>query len=218
VFDPLKLDAPYETPVDVHLVDGGVYDNQGTVALLAANCNVLLVSDAAGQLMLDPAPRAKGLLSYASRAMDTLMERVRQANYGDLSARRMTGLVRGMMFLHMKAGLDADPIRLDFSDEAYTLKRSTLSPSGVRKDLQQALAELRTDLNVFTPDESESLMACGYQMASKIFQRDLGHLHELSAAPVAAAWPFAGRLGDLRATGKCDDLLAKLRQGHAVQV
>jgi predicted acylesterase/phospholipase RssA len=219
VFDPLKLVASYQTPVSVHLVDGGVYDNQGTVALLAANCNVLLVSDAAGQLMLDPEPQSKGLLAYASRAMDTLMERVRQANFGDLSARRMTGLVRGMMFLHMKAGLDADPIRLDFSDEAYTLKRSTLSPSGVRKDLQQALAELRTDLNVFTPEESESLMACGYQMASKILQRDLGHLHELFAPkPIAADWPFAARLRDITATSKRDDLLALLKKGHDVQL
>ena len=133
----------------MRLVDGGVFDNQGTVALLAANCNVLIVSDAAGRLLLEPQPTPglRGLLSYAGRAMDTLMERVRQANDGDLSARRMTGLVRGMMFLHMTAGLDADSIRLNFSDEAYTLKRSTLSPSGVRKNLQQALAELRTDLN-----------------------------------------------------------------------
>jgi len=218
VFEPLKLEAPYETPVDVHLVDGGVYDNQGTVALLASNCNVLLVSDAAGQLMLDPAPQAKGLMSYASRAMDTLMERVRQANFGDLSARRMTGLVRGMMFLHMKAGLDADPILLDFSDEAYTLKRSTLSKSGVRKDLQQALAELRTDLNAFTPEESESLMACGYQMTFKMFQHDLGHLNELSAEPIEAEWPFAARLKDLKEPDKRDALLALLRKGRDVQL
>jgi predicted acylesterase/phospholipase RssA len=138
VFSPLQLAAPYERPIDVRLVDGGVYDNQGTVALLAANCNVLIVSDAAGQLMLEPQPTPglRGLVSYAARAMDILMERVRQANYGDLSARRMTGLMRGMMFLHMKAGLDADPIRLDFSDEAYTLKRAMLTPSGIRKDLQ----------------------------------------------------------------------------------
>jgi len=214
----LKLDAPYEKPVDVRLVDGGVYDNQGTVALLASNCNVVLVSDAAGQLLLEPTPGVKGLVSYASRAMDTLMERIRQANYGDLTARRMTGLVRGLMFLHMKAGLDADPIRLDFSDEAYTLKRSTLSPSGVRKDLQQALAELRTDLNAFAPDESLSLMACGYQMAAKAFQRDLGHLHELSGAPVAAEWPFAERLQDLRSTAKRDALLARLKAGQPVQI
>ena len=37
--------------IRVQLVDG-VHDNQGTVALLALNCNVLLVSDACGQLLI----------------------------------------------------------------------------------------------------------------------------------------------------------------------
>lgn len=36
------------------------------------------------------------------------MERVRLANFADLSARRRSGLLRGLMFLHMKAGLDSD--------------------------------------------------------------------------------------------------------------
>jgi predicted acylesterase/phospholipase RssA len=49
VFAPLKLTAPYVQPVDVRLVDGGAYDNQSTVAFLAANCNVLIMRDAAGQ-------------------------------------------------------------------------------------------------------------------------------------------------------------------------
>jgi predicted acylesterase/phospholipase RssA len=220
VFAPLQLSAPYEQPIDVRLVDGGVYDNQGTVALLAANCNVLIVSDAAGQLLLEPQPTPglRGLLSYVGRAMDTLMERVRQANYGDLTARRLTGLVRGMMFIHMKAGLDADSIRLNFSDEAYTLKRSTLSSFGLRKDLQQALAELRTDLNVFTPAESVALMACGYQMASKGFQRDLKHLHELFDDGVAGDWPFADMLKNITSTARHDQLLAALREGHTLQI
>jgi hypothetical protein len=150
--------------------------------------------------------------------MDTLMERIRQANYADLSARKLTGLVRGLMSLHMKAGLDADPIRLEFSDEAYTLTRAPMSPYGLRKDLQQALAELRTDLNVFTPDEAESLMACGYQMAAKAFVRDLGHIPELFNSPVNAAWPFAERLADLRSPGKRDDLLTRLREGNSVKL
>jgi predicted acylesterase/phospholipase RssA len=220
VFSPLRLSAPYEPPIDVRLVDGGVYDNQGTAALLAANCNVLIVSDAAGQLLLEPQPTPglRGLVSYAGRAMDTLMERVRQANYGDLSSRLMTGLVRGMMFLHMKAGLDADSIRLNFSDETYTLKHSTLSPSGVRKDLQQALAELRTDLNAFTRIESLALMACGYQMASRAFQRDLGHLHELSDEPATWNWAFAEMLKDITSTSRRDQLLAALQAGNRIHL
>jgi len=51
-----------------------------------------------------------------------------------------------------------------------------------------------------------------------MFQRDLGHLPELFAAPITAAWPFEKRLGDLRAPSKCDDLLAMLKQGHDVKV
>jgi hypothetical protein len=67
-----------------------VFDNQGTTSLLASNCNILLVSDACGQLMFEKAlPRGIfGMPKFAMRAMDTLMERVRLANFGDLDSRR----------------------------------------------------------------------------------------------------------------------------------
>lgn len=52
IFKPLRIEDFYPD-LDVELVDGGVYDNQGVVALLAHNCNVLLVSDAVGQLRLE---------------------------------------------------------------------------------------------------------------------------------------------------------------------
>jgi predicted acylesterase/phospholipase RssA len=223
VFAPLEIDEAYKD-VKVRLVDGGVHDNQGTVSLLALNCNVLLVSDACGQLLLEehPKPGLKGLLAYAQRSMDTLMERVRLANWGDLAARQRTGLLRGFMFLHMKAGLDADTIRLPFSQESYELTREKLSPSGVRKDFQQALAELRTDLDAFTPDESHALMACGYQMASWAFERDLASLVELWEKPVLEEWPFKAMLQEITSTAattaRRDELLAALRAGSKVQV
>jgi hypothetical protein len=153
--------------------------------------------------------------------MSALMERVRQANYGDLAARRMSGLVRGLMFLHMKAGLDADPIRLKFSTQAYTTERSTLSPSGVRRDFQQAIAELRTDLDAFSIEESRALMACGYQMASKAFARDLAHLPELAAEPAKAAWKFDEMLQEITSvaatTPRRAGLLAALKAGNNVR-
>ena len=86
------------------------------------------------------------------------------------------------------------------------MKRATLTPSGVRKDLQQALAEIQTDLNVFTPAESLALMACSYQMASKAFHRALRHLHELCNDGVAGTWPFADMLKDITSTGRRDQL------------
>ncbi len=220
VFAPLALEAAYEN-LEVLLVDGGVYDNQGTAALLAQSCNVVLVSDAAGQLMLERQPADAGLAAFAKRSMDTLMERVRQAGYSDLSARLRSGLLRGFMFLHMKAGLDADTIRLTFSQEAYELRRSPLSPSGVRKEFQAALGNLRTDLDAFSLEESRCLMACGYQMGAKAFERDLSGLGELWDEPAANEWPFAGELAEITSTAattpKRDSLLAALRAGSEIK-
>ncbi len=224
VFAPLKLGQWY-AEMDVQLVDGGVCDNQGVLSLLAMNCNVLLVSDAAGQLLLErrPVPGIKGLASYAVRAMDILMERVRQGTCADLEVRRMSGLLRGLMFLHMKAGLDRDTIRLPFSQEPFELERSVLSPSGVRQDFQRALAELRTDLDAFSLDESRSLMACGYQMASKAYERDLAHkITELAGQEIKGGWPFAKELRVItsmeEASQERTELLETLRRGKTVVV
>jgi predicted acylesterase/phospholipase RssA len=223
VFEPLVIDGIYPD-IQVQLVDGGVHDNQGTVSLLAMNCNVVLVSDACGQLLFEPAakPGLPGLASYVSRSMDTLMERVRLANFADLAARRQTGLLRGLMFLHMKAGLDANTIRLPFSSEAHEESRTLLSPSGVRKDFQQALAELRTDLDAFTENESYALMACGYQMASKTFQRDLSGLTELWDAPRKANWVFQKVLVEITSTAAAtadrNQLLKELRAGSKIHL
>jgi len=218
VFAPLQIPNAYDD-MQVQLVDGGVHDNQGTVSLQALDCNVLMVSDAAGQLLLErgPQPGLSGLGSYAKRSMDTLMARVRLANYADLAARRRTGLLRGLMFLHMKAGLDADPIRLRFSQEAYDTSHAPLSPAGVRKDFQEALAELRTDLDDFTVIESHALMACGYKMAAKAFDRDLAELRELWDEPTVNEWPFAELLAEVTSTAattpRRGQLLAALRRG-----
>ena len=222
IFAPLNLGQCYED-VDIQLVDGGVYDNQGVGALLAANCNVLLVSDAAGQLLLERRSEAtlKGLGAYAMRAMDILMERVRQATYADLRARQTSGLIRGLMFLHMKAGLDADTIRLPFSQETFQVERSALSPSGIRKEFQKALAELRTDLDAFTDLESSALMACGYQMAAKGFEKQLANrIPELAGQRVPAAWSFEATRREITSpaatTPDRGKLLHSLRAGNKV--
>ena len=119
VFKPLEIKDAYKD-FDVQLVDGGVHDNQGSLSLLALDCNVILVSDACGQLLAEPkaTPGVKGLLGYASRSMGMLMERVRLATYSDLKSRLRSRLLRGLMFQHMKAGLDADIVRLRFSQQS----------------------------------------------------------------------------------------------------
>ena len=222
VFAPLRLGPFYGESIQVSLVDGGVHDNQGTVALLASNCNLVLVSDACGQLLMEPAPPPglKGLIKSTMRSSDTLMERVRLASFGDLDSRRRSGLLRGLMFLHMKAGLDADMIRLPFSQETYRLRRAPLTASGVRKEFQQALAELRTDLDIFGPDESCGLMACGYQMASKAIEQQLPRLRDVWAQPPNTEWPFKDMLAEITSTAmstpRRDERLRALRQGQGV--
>ena len=221
IFSPLRIEDAYED-LEVELVDGGVYDNQGAAALIAHSCNVVLVSDAAGQLELErrSKPWVGGLAGFFMRSMNTLMERIRQAAFGDLEARRRSGLLRGLMFLHMKEGLAADPIPLPFSEVPVKLARSQLTPSGIRRDFQAALAEIRTDLNRFTLDESRALMACGYQMASRSFERDLGHVAELGSEARREAWPFDELLGEITAPGALSsrggELLAALRRGSEV--
>jgi len=223
LFEPLRMDDAYDD-IKVQLVDGGVHDNQGTVALLAQNCNVLIVSDAAGQLMLEKEPKSgpAGLVGYALRSMDTLMERVRLANYADLAARVRAKLLRGMMFLHMKDGLDADVIRLTFSEEPYEIHRAPLSPLGVRKDFQKAIAELRTDLDHFSAEESDALMACGYRMAASAFDRDLRQYQPLFGTVVEGKWRFAAMSREIESTApttpRRDALLAVLHKGSQRQI
>jgi predicted acylesterase/phospholipase RssA len=223
IFSPLEL-GPFYPNVRVQLVDGGVNDNQGVTSLLATNCNVLLVSDASGQLRLEsnPSPGMKGFISYANRAMDVLMERVRQATVASLNSRRAAGAIRGLLFLHMKAGLNPETIRLPFSQESFQVEHSVLSPSGVRRDFQRAIAELRTDLDAFTLLESRALMACGYKMASRGFDKQLAaQLPDLWEEPPVMTWVFSKALEEITSTAantlERGKLLQALRQGSTVK-
>jgi predicted acylesterase/phospholipase RssA len=222
VFTPVRMGKHYEG-LEVSLVDGAMHGDQGTGALLASDCTTILVSDACNHLVLEPTP-ASGLkrLTGFTRSINILAERARLANFAGLEARRRSGLLRGLALLDMKAGLDADTIRLRFSQEAYNLPRAPLSPTGVRTDFQQALAELRTDLDVFTPDESCALMACGYQMASKTLYRDLPELKDLWLGSPYGDWPFKEMLEEITSvkstTARRDALLKALRAGSKVRL
>lgn len=222
IFAPLDIKQEWETNLRVQLVDGGVYDNQGSTALLAHSCNVVLVSDACGQLTLkeQPDPGPKGLGTYAMRSMDTLMERIRLANYADLETRRRSGFVRGLMFLHMKAGLDAPTVRRKAAQASYDVKHRPLTASGVRQDLQRCLSALRTDLNAFTGNEAQALMGCGYLMADYAVQRDLMNIPALVSSRSTQQWPFSWMLQHLTSLEEKSafraELLDELTEGSIV--
>ena len=100
LFEPLVIAGLYPDRV-VHLVDGGLHDNQGVDSLLEQDCSMFLVSDATGQMQTIRKPRSE-LLELPMRASSILMARVREAEYRELEARRKSSLIRGLMFLHLK--------------------------------------------------------------------------------------------------------------------
>ncbi len=197
MFEPIVFHDLYPD-YTVRLVDGGVHDNQGITGLLEQDCSVLVLSDCSGQTGTERHPGG-GALAAVLRSNAVLMARVREAQFQDVKKRRRSGLLRGLMIVHMKQGLDVDPVDwidcedpAEASDEARSqAQRGPLTPYGVRKDIQEMLAAVRTDLDAFSEAEAYALMASGYMMVghqAKRLAKELG----LAAGAEAAVAPKAG--------------------------
>jgi predicted acylesterase/phospholipase RssA len=194
LFEPVPMVGLYEHQrpkknIAVQLVDGGVQDNQGIGALLDEGCSVLLVSDASGQMAADDEP-GNDAISSLVRSGSIAGSRVREAEYRDVAARRRSSLLRGLMFIHLKKGLDTLPIDwIGCEDPAATSgPAQTLTPYGIRKDVQELLAGIRTDLDSFHDVEAYALMTSGYRMTEYEFNRCISGFPQVS--PVSVAWPF----------------------------
>jgi predicted acylesterase/phospholipase RssA len=170
LFAPLVLPGLYPG-LTVRLVDGGVHDNQGTATLLEQGCTVLLVSDASGQLDLLDEPGG-GRLSVSVRANNVLMARVREVQFKLLEAKRRAHVLRGLLYVHLKSDLVSDAVDPDGSPEpwkVWTFDRvpppggELLTSYGMRRDVQERLAGIRTDLDAFSDLEAFALMESGYQ-------------------------------------------------------
>jgi predicted acylesterase/phospholipase RssA len=172
LFEPLSLSELYERRDDagapvrpiVRLVDGGVHDNQGVAALLEQGCSVLLVSDASGQMSSQDFP-STGLLGVPLRANSVLQARVRTAQFEDLEGRRRGGLLKGLMFVHLKKDLESMPVDwIDSQDPSILPRPDQLTSYGVDKGVQRRLAAIRTDLDSFSEAEAYALMTSAYLM------------------------------------------------------
>ena len=186
LFTPLELRGLYKD-ITVRLVDGGVHDNQGVFGLLDQNCSVLIVSDASGQMSSVDEP-LDGPMDVLLRTSSLLQARVRVASYREIESRRKSGRLKGLLFLHLKRGLeveDQDWINCNNPKEltAQQLRaaRTTLTDYGVLKRIQRLVAGIRTDLDSFSDTEAFVLMTAGCNM-------------------VRATWDeaIAGFAGDLR--------------------
>ncbi len=187
LFEPIGLPKLYLN-IDVRLVDGGVQDNQGIGAMLDEDCTVLLISDGSGQMGAQNRP-GNGAVSALLRSNSILGSRVREAEFRDVAARRRSSLLRGLMFIHLKKGLDVRPVDwIDCEDPAEVLPPAPLTPYGIRKDVQELLAGIRTDLDSFNDVEAYALMTSGYRMAEYEFARTISGFPR--ASPATIDWQF----------------------------
>jgi predicted acylesterase/phospholipase RssA len=213
LFEPLPLEKLYPDKV-VRLVDGGVHDNQGVAALLEQNCSLLIVSDASGQMNTDDDP-ATGLLGVPLRANSILQARVRVAQFRELGARRGAGLLRGLVFLHLKKGLEADNVDwIDCQDPTPPARRSPLTSYLVQKHVQRRLAAIRTDLDSFSDSEAYSLMVSAYRMMDEALQS--GEFGVPVQATQRADWRFLAAGDAVADPDKNSHLMRQLGVAHQI--
>lgn len=195
LFEPLALAGLYPDRI-VHLVDGGVHDNQGIVGLLEQDCSIFLVSDATGQMQTIREPRSE-LHGVPLRANNILMARVRDAEFRELDARRRSSLIRGLMFVHLKKDLDVTPVDwigaqtpASRAGAAAAGAAATRTYYGVEKTMQNRLAAIRTDLDSFNDIESFALMTSGYLMTKYELPRALQSAEGLQSDGPPVDWRF----------------------------
>ena len=162
IFPPLPIHDLYRdsggNEIVVELSDGGVFDNQGQVALLSSQCTHIIVSDASGQLV-DERLLSTDMVSVAQRANDVMMGRIRGYGYFDLGMRQEAGTKIP----------SSDPLHNEIcflQDRAYAHLRevapnsSTLpaipGPGNKEGGMVYRLSCMRTDLDSFSDMEASS--------------------------------------------------------------
>lgn len=189
-FPPVEFDQLY-AGYRVRLVDGGVHDNQGVISLLEQDCTQLIVSDACGQMTTDTTPTGAAVAPLM-RSNSILMERVRQEEYERIATLRETGRLNGLLLVHLRQDLSGEAVPwTGCEDPRRAPIRGELLKYGIRREYQEALAAMRTDLDAFSEVEAYALMFSGYRMVDRYFANALPDLARL-ATPAAKRenWSF----------------------------
>ncbi|MCX7176354.1 MAG: hypothetical protein NT159_21010 [Proteobacteria bacterium] len=183
----------------MQLADGGVYDNQGVDTLLQESCSLILCSDASGQLSDDTSPSTL-FLGVLQRANNITMERDRIVEYQDLRSRLENRALVGLLFVHLRQGLDIRRVPPE-CDKPNSPPSAITSPPrtdyGVDKGIQRLLSQIRTDLDSFSEVEADALMLSGYLATGK----RIGECQKTmppgerwggfdTGAPISGDWPF----------------------------
>lgn len=170
LFHPVTLPDLYPGH-KAQLVDGGVYDNQGMSALLDQGCDIVYVSDGSGQMDTVHSPGTLPV-SVGSRSNEILQARLRTAQYKELEAKKDSGLIKEMMYIHLKQDFKPEEIEPAVKEITSSRNEDAQSelPYDMPKEYQRALSAMRTDLDPFSDIEIQALMYSGYKMTECHFQ------------------------------------------------
>jgi predicted acylesterase/phospholipase RssA len=218
LFPPLAVSGLYQDgddPIRIQLVDGGVYDNQGIEALLWAECTHFIVSDASLQLAVEDEP-STDTLPVLLRASDCVTpDRLRSETFDNLFAtfgRDKTA------FMHLRKDLGIfkipwiDQNGMPAASRDPSLKPKTREHFGVAPEVQELLANVRTDLDAFSEVEAYSLMLDGYRMSAPeldAFRNNNGF--GAAKAKPAGRWSFLAIAPKIDAQNPSPDLLKQLK-------
>ncbi len=146
LLEPLCLQGLYQDDkgddVNVRLVDGGVFDNQGLVSLFEEDCTHIICSDASDLLQWQSDPD-KVFHAAAMRANDIFMDRIRIEVMQKLAQHKAENIA-----VFNLGGNDGSDV---FGDDATRFTHS--------------LRSIRTDLDAFSDIEASALMYHGYMVS-----------------------------------------------------
>lgn len=196
LFKPLAMTDLYQgfTP---QLVDGGIYDNQGTAALLDKGCDHILVSDASGQLATNDSSSTREH-KVVVRSSEIFQERMRTMQQRGLNSLQRHGLLKSLCHIHLKKDLHGPQLSLGAEPVHDQPSNRPLTEYGIHRDYQHAIAAIRTDLDHFSDNEARALMLSGYRMVERYLPDEMRALGQ--PCPGCQRWGFtalAKDLGDL---------------------
>jgi hypothetical protein len=131
---------------------------------------------------------------------------MRQASYENLRTAKEHGRLGGLAYVHLKQDLEAPPVDWknceDPSREDDQLpgivRNNPTTRFGVWKSHQALLADIRTDLDVFSDIESAALMASGYMAMDLEVQQLMTDVPALNAEHEPTEWFFSDVIPHLR--------------------
>ena len=190
LFPPMAVSNLYQDR-RVHLVDGGVYDNQGIAGLLDPDClcTDFVISDASGQgdATDNPDTDTFPVLINVSGIQGG---RIREESVNSLELNNSNSVA----YFHLTRGLFARDI--EFNQGGVSVGAGVKMSLGiiaaeeefdVTQEVQRKLAHIRTDLDSFTDVEAGCLQANGYQMS----EPQLAAMSQyLSPARTPGEWKF----------------------------